>query len=196
MKRVLLVSVGLFFSMNGQAFSTATVVRTLVPFTFSTNLYPVTPMKKVQSLAMELWGVIHGASLNDEMYENFMDNHDHYGQKMLTLHGLVDAVLFDLESETAESSEHLLKTSQDINYLFDLFSLMAEKYSDTVKECENNSCVVIMYVLESMVQKLGRAVETGQLNTPFYSFLNRFFYSREVTPLFPPAMMLPVAPIA
>jgi hypothetical protein len=141
---------------------------------FTTNLYPITPMKKVQSLTMKLWGHIDGAFYNEQMRETFMLNQEQFAHQIIMLQSMLDFLLCSLEQQAYDCPDCVTHALNDFEHLLQAFMQMRKYYQSLTDyyQRHDSPCIVVNYLLQFMYQKLEEVVNTGRINTPLYAMLN------------------------
>jgi hypothetical protein len=173
----------------------SSVDNEMVQMNFANNLYPATPMKNVQALAMKLWGHVDAAYLHPELREQFLSQQEHFTQQVVALHSMLDLLLVSLEKKTEECPECLVKAISDFEYIFQGLSFTADRYKILTDSNQTPLSCVVNYLFETTIHKLEGILQTGKITTPLYAFFTQQHYSSEITLLLPPTNNAPVAPI-
>lgn len=141
---------------------------------FTTHLYPTTPMKKVQSLTMKLWGHVDAAFRHEQMCQTFMLNQEQFAHQVIMLQSMLDFLLCSLEQQVYECPDCVNHTLNDFEYLLQAFMQMKNHYQALIDYYQRYDapCVVINYMFQFMYEKLKDVVESGKINTPLYAMLN------------------------
>lgn len=170
----------------------------MVQMNFSTNLYPATPMKNVQSLAMKLWGYVDGAVSHEELRGRFLESQDHFAQQVIKLHSMVDILLLSLEEKAHDNPASVVQAINDFQHIYDGLFTTLQRYELLMQEYQTPYSVIIVYILNLVLGKIKQVLDTGQITTALYAFFvpERIDYSKLTAPLLPPAYTTPVAPIA
>lgn len=142
----------------------------LVQMNFAQNLYPATPMKNVQTLTMQLWGLVDAAYSHTEQHETFMNNQEYFTKQVVTLHSMLDLLLLKLEEQTRECSECSVKALYDFEYIFDALVATAQRYKLLTDSQQTTLSCVINYVLEATLEKLHKVVQSGTISSNLYVF--------------------------
>lgn len=183
----IVVIVSLLFSiksLQGQE----VVYSDTVSMNFATNLYPASPMKKLQSLTMKLWGYVDGATAHPEIRTWFLANQEEFVQQVVTLHSICDLVLFSLYKQVHEHPERVAQAIYDFQHIIGGMTQMVEQYEQLMKSYDEPLAFVADYILRFMINKMQAVLETGTIVSPLYAFVG-VSYSSETTPLFPPAII-------
>lgn len=142
----------------------------LVQMNFAQNLYPATPMKNVQTLTMQLWGLVDAAYRHDEQRETFMNNQEYFTKQVVTLHSMLDLLLLKLEEQTRECSECGVKALHDFAYIFDALAATAQRYKALTDSQQTTLSCVVNYLLEATLEKLNNVVQSGTISSNLYVF--------------------------
>jgi hypothetical protein len=164
-----LVLLSLFYSISGDyAHDNNSIVMD-----FTTNLYPTTPMKKVQSLTMKLWGHVDAAFYHEQMRETFMVNQEQFAHQVIMLQSMLDFLLCSLEQQAYECPDCVTHALYDFEHLVQAFAQMKHHYQALIDYYQRYDapCVVINYMLQFMYEKLKEVVENQRINTPLYAML-------------------------
>lgn len=169
-------------------------VQQTVSMNFTTNLYPTTPMKNVQALTMKLWGYVDGARAHPEILERFVSSQEQFAQQIVSLHSMLDVLLLSLEKQVYDCPDCVVQALQDFEHIFGGLKDIQKQYEILMVGIDNYFIPIVEYLLSSIIIKIKKVLDTGHISTPLYAFFLR--YSKVTTPLFPPANMVPVAPMA
>lgn len=163
---------------------------------FTTNLYPETPIKQVNSLVMKLWSHVDSALNNQEQVQRFMAMHSLFTKEVLLLNSAFDSALLIVQQHAYDSPEYIAHALHDLEYVWNVLMSLNDGYNTLVAQEQNDETIIIKYVLQLIITKAEQVVETGHVMTPLHAFFSTKGYSSEITPLSVPAIMFPVAPIA
>ena len=167
-----------------------------ITMNFSTNLYPVTPMKNVQSLTMKLWGYVDGACNHEEVYEKFMNDQELFADQVVILHSMIDVLLLSLEAQVHECPSCVDQAIEDFDHIFGGLKGIFNNYNFLMRDQDDIQYkIIVEYLMNFMIKKIKKVLETGQISAPFFAF-SKLNHSKLRTPLSPPANSVPVAPMA
>jgi len=145
-------------------------VQQTVSMNFTTNLYPTTPMKNVQALTMKLWGYVDGACAHQEIFDRFMMSQEQFTQQVLTLHSMLDVLLLSLEKQTHDCPDCVVQAIKDFEHIFGGLKDIQKQYQFLMVGRDNYFTPIVEYLLNCIVLKIKKVLDTGHISTPLYAF--------------------------
>ena len=164
---------------------------------FWSQLYPLSPLRNVHALSMRLWGIVDQAARAESDRTLFLDNHALFTQELVHLHSIVIVLLASLE--TQESQEFITHAVQDFQHIYNVVVSMSDSYENLLNDYDDDYVPVTRYMLSALCKRLELTLSSGSVTLPVYALLRSpslDLYPKQATPLFPPANIVPVAPIA
>jgi hypothetical protein len=166
-----------------------------VAINFTTNLYTESPIKKVNSLVMKLWSHVDASLVHEEQYHKFMGMQQIFAKEMLMLNSLLDNALLVIQQQSYDHPESAEYAAHDLEHVLKVLHSLDEQYKQLMEDTKDIDVIVSQYLLKTIIYKVREVIETGHVMTPLHAFISGNNYSKEMTPLFVPAIMFPVAPI-
>lgn len=154
-----------------------------------------TPLRKMRTLSMKMWGMVDAGMYDVSMAERFNDPrvHKELVNQIMVLNSMVDIFFIEITSNI-HTSEYITHTIEEISHIQEVVYDTYLTYKNIVSSA-NSYTYAVNHLLEIILNKLAEFTEKGIFFYPYHACLSPF-YPSAITPLSVPAYIIPVAPIS